>query len=101
MVETDPEKLTHITLRPVSSNVSFLTTIIQDDRNVPTFSYGQSLTLIESALGDAGHIDGVTIMPLALNSWLLTGFSKPFTTHPDLRQTEQPCKQAAPAAIRE
>lgn len=69
-----PQKLAHIMLRPVSTSVSFLATIIQDDRNVPTFSYSQSLTLIESELGNAGHIDSVTIIPLTLNSWLLTGF---------------------------
>jgi len=65
--------VTHIMLRPISSGLSFLATIIHDDRNVPTFSYCQSLTLIESAPGDIGHINGVTIMPLAPNSWL-TGF---------------------------
>lgn len=68
------QQLTHITLRPISSGVSFLGTIIQDDRKVPTFSYSQSVTLVEDVLGDVGHIDGVNIMPLALNLWLLTGF---------------------------
>ncbi|KAF2240214.1 hypothetical protein BU26DRAFT_263505 [Trematosphaeria pertusa] len=69
-----PQKLTNTSLRRVSAGVSFWATVIQDDRNVPAFSYDESLALIQTALGDAGHIDGTTIMPLALNSWLVTGF---------------------------
>ncbi|KAF2452747.1 hypothetical protein BDY21DRAFT_382600 [Lineolata rhizophorae] len=60
--------------RQVSAGVSFWAAIIQDDRTAPEFSCDKSMSLIKSTLGDAGHVDGITIMPLALNSWLLTGF---------------------------
>ena len=69
-----PQKLTHTTLRRVSTHTSFFATIVQDDRPMPVFSYGSSMALIERALGDAGYIEGPAIIPLALNSWLVIGF---------------------------
>ena len=41
------------------------------------FAYDQSMALIGSTLGDARQVDSITITPLTLNSWLLTGFLRP------------------------
>jgi hypothetical protein len=41
---------------------------------VPAFSYDLSIALIERAIGYSRHIEALTILPLALNSWLITGF---------------------------
>lgn len=83
-----PQKLAHMTLRQVSPGVSFLAAITQDGRTAPAFSYDQSMSLIKSTLGGTGRFDGIAIMPLSLNSWLLTGFlhalrhaSGPAATH--------------------
>jgi len=66
-------KLTDITLRPVSSGVSFFAAIIQADCNMSP-SCSEPVMLVESALGYAGKIDDITIKPLGPDSWLVTGF---------------------------
>jgi hypothetical protein len=69
-----PQKLVHSTIRRVLPELSFFTTVIQDNRTVPAFSYDLSMALIERAIGHSGHIEALTILPLALDSWLITGF---------------------------
>jgi len=69
-----PQKLTNTTLRRISSKRSFVTTVVQDERSVPTFSYDEPIVMMESLFGNAGRIDSIAVMPLTLNSWLLTGF---------------------------
>jgi len=44
---------------------------------VAAFAYDESMALIECTLGDSRPVEGVTIMPLMLHSWLLTGFLYP------------------------
>jgi len=86
-------KLTDITLRPVSSGVSFFAAIIQADRNMPIFSCSELVMLVESALGHAGKIDNITTKPLGPESWLLTGFRhslRDMSGPPVSRTTMQP-----------
>jgi len=41
---------------------------------MPPFSCSELVMLVESALGNAGMIDDITIKPLESDSWLVTGF---------------------------
>ena len=74
-----PQKLTQITLRQLPSGESFLAAVIQDDRNVASFAYDQSIILINRTLGDTRQVDSIAITLLTLNSWLLTGHLRPYS----------------------
>ena len=41
---------------------------------IATFAYDRAMLLIKDSFGRDWAIDGLAIMPLNLNSWLLTGF---------------------------
>jgi hypothetical protein len=48
--------------------------VIQDERKVAAFAYDRAMVLIKDSIGRGREIDSLAIMPVNLNSWLLTGF---------------------------
>ena len=59
--------------------------IIQDERDVAALAYDQSVTLIKRSIGCNQEVDGLGIMSISLNSWLLTGFLRMVDNqHPQL-----------------
>lgn len=53
-----------ITLRPVSTGVSFLAATIQATGDSVAFSYSEPATLLSEVLGQGGKIEGVTLKPM-------------------------------------
>ena len=48
--------------------------VIQDERTVAAFAYDCSMVLIKDSIGHGREVGSLAIMPINLNSWLLTGF---------------------------
>jgi hypothetical protein len=59
--------LTEVAFRPHPPYDCSFTTVIQDDRDGPEFSFGQLARLIEN-IGHVGKIDDLTIKPLMQHS---------------------------------
>ena len=55
--------------------------VIQDERKVAAFAYDQAMVLIKDSFGCGREIDSLAIMPVNLNSWLLTGFFRVIAGH--------------------
>jgi len=74
----DPlNKVIDITLRPVSTGVSFLAATIQAAGDSIAFSHNEPATLLSEVLGQGGKIEGVTLMPLPSSGlWMMTGFRR-------------------------
>jgi hypothetical protein len=69
-----PQKRVQINLRQLASGETFMAAVIQDERKVAAFAYDQSVTLLKRSIGCDREVDGLGIMSISLNSWLLTGF---------------------------
>ncbi|KAI4154576.1 MAG: hypothetical protein LQ340_001585 [Diploschistes diacapsis] len=54
-----------------------LAAVVEDDGDMASFAYDQSMTLIDRALGDPQQVDSIAITPLTLSSCLLTGYLHP------------------------
>ena len=61
-------------LRQLALGEAFIAAVIQDDRLVAAFNYDRAIVLIKNLLGRDRKINRLTIMPIDLYSWLLTGF---------------------------
>ncbi|KAF2431956.1 hypothetical protein EJ08DRAFT_659634 [Tothia fuscella] len=70
-------KVIDITLRPVSTGVSFLAATIQAAGDSVAFSHSEPATLLSEVLGQGGMIEGVTLKTMPSSGlWMLTGFRR-------------------------
>ena len=76
-----PQRLTQMNLRQLAPGETFMAAVIQDERTVAAFAYDCSMVLIKDSIGHGREVGSLAIMPINLNSWLLTGFLRVNDNH--------------------
>ncbi|KAI9889409.1 MAG: hypothetical protein M1814_005345 [Vezdaea aestivalis] len=78
-VKTPSWKQNRITIQPLLSgpllafNMAHLTAILQSPRDVAAFTGAASTTILRSIVGRSGKLEDISLVPVAVNMWLLTG----------------------------
>ena len=76
-----PQRLTQMSLRQLAPGATFMAAVIQDERTVAAFAYDCLMLLIKDSIGRGRKITSLAIMPINLNSWLLTDFLRMDDSH--------------------